>query len=161
MATLGEMKQRGWGLSVHCGSRLADGQVCVHYSSPSIDQLIQYLGVDFDIYASRAKFLARFTCERCGNRCASIQIKMPDTYNSMMRGMRSYDHGPGLSFEEATQWYREFEAERQRLGIKTNAEMAAYWRQWRKDQALAEKGKGDGFIGPPNPWAKRKRGRWL
>jgi hypothetical protein len=52
------------------------------------------------------------------------------------------------------------EAERRRLGIKSNAELNAESRAKLIAAKRAER-TGSGFIGPPNPWAHRKRGRWL
>jgi hypothetical protein len=161
MTTLGYLKARGERLSIHCEGRVG-GPVCVHYTQPSIDQLIQYLGVDFDITQHRAEFLSRFRCNVCGSRAGSLQVvPSADTAGIMYGGPGgAHRHDEPLPIEEATRRHLDFEAERKRMGIKTNAEIAAYWRKWRKDQELAAQGKGDHFIGPPNPWAHRK-GRWL
>lgn len=72
----------------------------------------------------------------------------------------AHDHGPMPTAGERERRAAKFEAEFRDRDGRTNAEIAAYWRQWRKERDLAERGKGAGFIGPPNPWAYRKKGRW-
>jgi hypothetical protein len=46
------------------------------------------------------------------------------------------------------------------LDIRSNAEVNAEARAKLKIMQKAER-HGEHFIGPPNPWAYRKRGRWL
>jgi hypothetical protein len=157
MSTLGEIRKTGFRISIHCQT-WTNGLACVHFTEPGIEQLIQYLGVDFDIYARRAEFLSRFICERCGGRQASMRVVPPfgDGLMDGAGGAHGYSSMP--SDEERRQRAEAFEAEFRGRGGRTNAEIAAYWRVQRKNQALAEQGKGPGFIGPPNPWAHRKRG---
>jgi hypothetical protein len=157
MATLGQMKASGEVLTLYCEP--SEGPPCHHRTTPSIDQLIQYFGVDFDVVANRAAFLARFSCQNCGRRFASLRLGVAAGTVGTTGGY-GHDHQPPLTVEEATRRYHEMEAERRRLGIKSNAELNAESRA----KLLAEKRaarSGADFIGPPNPWAHRKRGRWL
>lgn len=157
MSTLGEMKARGVNITLYCQPN--EGPGCYHATTPSIDQLIQYFGVDFDVSASRAIFLNRFVCQKCGRRLATLRMGQGTDTSGINSAAGSHDHGPDVSIEEATRRHHEMEAERRRLGIKSNAELNAESRQWLKAMKLAER-TGAGFIGPPNPWAHRK-GRWL
>ncbi|WP_240233638.1 hypothetical protein [Devosia lacusdianchii] len=159
MSTLGEMKEHGHGIILYC-ENIVGLRWCLHSQTPNIDQLIQYFGVDYEISAHRAEFLARFVCEACGGRLATVRL-------TLGRGVLGVDKGQGhssaaayVSIEEATRRHHAFEAEQKRLGIKSNAEMNAESNARRKAQKRAEKA-GTDFIGPPNPWAHRKRGRWL
>ena len=157
MATLGEMKAAGANITLYCQPN--EGPGCYHATTPSIDQLIQYFGVDFDILASREVFLARFVCQKCGRRFATLRMGQSADTVGIDRGSGTR-HGPGLSFEEATRRYHEMTSQRKRLGIKTNEEINAEARSKLLAERRAAK-KGADFIGPPSPWAHRKRGRWL
>jgi hypothetical protein len=128
--------------------------------TPGIDQLIQYFGVDFDISANRDAFLGRFVCQKCGRRFASLRMGQGADTTGINSAAGSHAHGPDISIEEATRHHHEMEAERRRLGIKSNAELNAESRVKLIAAKRAER-TGAGFIGPPNPWAHRKRGRWL
>ena len=46
------------------------------------------------------------------------------------------------------------------MGIKTNEEINVEARAQLKAQKWAAKAGAD-FIGPPSPWAHRRKGRWL
>lgn len=48
MTTLAELKHHRLRLTIHC-----EGSACAHYTALSIDQLIQYLGTDFDLHQRR------------------------------------------------------------------------------------------------------------
>lgn len=159
MATLGEMKARGEGIILYCQNNVGV-RWCNHNHRPSIDQLIQYFGVDYDLIANRDHLLSRFVCERCGGRMATLQLDIPRTDGKTGGPVGAHDHGAPLSVEEATRRYHEMEAERKRLGIKSNAELNAESRATLRAQKQAAKS-GTDFIGPPNPWAYRKKGRWL
>jgi hypothetical protein len=157
MTTLAELKQRRFRITIHCEGWAGHAK-CAHYHEPCIDQLIQYLGLDFDLDACRAEFLARFVCEVCGGRSATLRL-VPANEDGLMDGAGgAHQHGPMPSAEERRQRAVEFEAEFRSRGGRTNAEIAAYWRKWRRDQELAIKGKGDRFIGPPNPFPHRTKG---
>lgn len=134
---------------------------CGHSQRPRIDQLIQYFGVDYDLISNRSAFLARFICEKCGGRTATLHI-IPLPRNG---------HNGGLP---ETSFYRQAEAppkpseqsdELARVEMERMAELMAYNRriveaqlaavkQRRQIEALAEKGVF--VIGPPNPWKGRK-----
>lgn len=152
------MKARGVNITLYC--QPSEGPGCYHATTPSIDQLIQYFGVDFDISASREIFLGRFVCQKCGRRFASLRLGQGTDTAGINTAAGSHDHGPDISIEEATHHYHELEAERRRLGIKSNADLNAESRAKLRAAKKAER-TGAGFIGPPNPWAHRKRGRWL
>jgi hypothetical protein len=156
--TLGEMKASGEGLIFYCKPN--GGQACHHTWTPSIDQLIQYFGVDFEVVANREAFLARFVCEKCGRRSADIGLVLSSDTPGLNGGQGGHNHQPPMTLEESVEEHRARTAERKRLGIKTIEEQAAEWRAARKAEAKAAK-PGSTFIGPPNPWARRKRGRWL
>lgn len=162
MSTLGEMKASGEGLIFYCKPN--GGPACHHSWTPNIDQLIQYFGVDFDVVANRTAFLQRFVCEKCGRRSADIRLVLSSDTPGLNGGQGGHNHQPPMSLEESLERYRAFVAERKRLGIKSNEEIASESREFRKAQARAEKlaeKTGGVLIGPPNPWARRKRGRWL
>jgi len=160
MATLGELKQHRFRITIHCEG-WAGRSKCAHYHEPGIDQLVQYLGLDFDLDARRSEFLARFVCEVCGSRTATMRMVPPSEDGLMDGAGGAHRHGPIPSADERQQRAAAFEAEFRSPGGRSNAEVAACWRQWRKERDLAAAGKGDAFIGPPNPWAHRKKGRWL
>jgi hypothetical protein len=155
MATLRELKDRGDRIVFYCR---ADVARCTHSWEPSWDQLIQYFGQDADFTLDRSEF-GRLVCESCGGRGAKIIVQPPEGTTGMGGGY-GYDHGPGLSVEEAALEHHARAAERKRLGIKSNAELNAESRAALKAARLADR-KGEHFIGPPSPWAHRKRGRWL
>lgn len=160
MATLREIKENRFRISIHCQA-YSGGGLCAHYTSPSIDQLIQYLGLDFDLTERRGEFLRKFRCERCGGRNATMRISPPMGEDGLMDGAGgAHAHCPMPSAEDRVRRAAEFEAEFRARGGKTNAEVAAFWRAHRKAQDQATRGEGPAFIGPPNPWAHRK-GRWL
>lgn len=155
MATLRELKERGDRIVFYCR---ADVARCSHSWEPSWDQLIQYFGPDADFTNDRAEF-GRLVCENCGGRGAKIAVQPPlDTTG--MGGGYGHDHGPGLSLDEATRQHHARQAVRKRLGIKTNAEVNAESRAALNAAKQAERTR-EHFIGPPNPWAYRKGGRWL
>lgn len=155
MATLRELKDRGDQIVFYCR---ADVARCTHSWEPSSDQLIQYFGPESDFTHDRSEF-GRLMRENCGGPGATI-IVQPPVGTIVMGGGYGYDHGPGLSMEEATQHRYARAAERKRPGIKTNAELNAQSRAALK-AAIWETRKGEHFIGPPNPLAHRKRSRWL
>lgn len=154
MATLRELKDRGDRIVFYCRSGVAR---CNHSWEPSWDQLIQYFGPDADFTHDRSEF-GRLVCENCGGRGANIIVQPPEG-TSGMGGGYGYDHGPALSIEEATRRQHERDAECKRLGIKSPAELNAASLAALKAARLAGR-RGAHFIGPPNPWADRKRGRW-
>jgi hypothetical protein len=161
MSTLGEIKQHRYRITIHCEGWTGVAK-CAHYHQLGIDQLIQYLGTDFDLHQRRDEFLSRFVCERCGSRSATIRMVPASGEGGLMAGAgNAHRHGPMPSAEDRERRAAEFETEFRSRGGRTNAELAAYWRQRRKERDLAEEGKGAAFIGPPNPWAHRKKGRWL
>lgn len=160
-STLGEMKALGEGIILYCQNNVGV-RWCGHSHRPSIDQLIQYFGVDFDVVANRAALLGRFVCEKCGGRVATLQLEAPLWRVGFNGGVGDSVHGfdPGISVEEATRRYHEMTAERKRMGLKTNEEINVEARAQLKAQKRAAKAGAD-FIGPPSPWAHRKKGRWL
>lgn len=161
MTTLGEMRERGEGIILYCQGN-AGTRWCNHSHVPSIDQLIQYFGVDYDLVANRARLLSRFVCEKCGGRLATLQLCQQQG-EKPSHGLSDTAHGAGqpyVTIEESTRRYHEMAAEHRRLGIKSIAELNAESRAKLVAAKKAEKA-GANFIGPPNPWAHRKNGRWL
>ena len=159
MATLREIKDSGWRVTVHCEANLV-GRICAHYTQPRIDQLIQYLGGDFDLVLQRNEFLSRFKCQRCGSKNATIRTVPPSGDGLMDGSGGAHHHSHMPSIEERAARAAAFEAEFRRMGFKTNAELAAESRAKIKAKKNAAKAGAD-FIGPPSPWAHRKRGKWL
>jgi hypothetical protein len=149
------LREQGYRVTFHCR---ADVAICTHGWQPTWDQLIQYFGPDADFTQDRSEF-GRLVCEKCGGRGATIILQPPASTPGMGGGF-SIEHGPSLPLEEATRRHHEMEAQRKRLGIKSNAELNAESRAALKSARQAER-RGEHFIGPPNPWAHRKRGRWL
>jgi hypothetical protein len=128
-----------------------------------MDQLIQYFGVDCDLTDNRDAILARFVCERCGSRDVTLRLINAKTENTFNTGVGDTLHGTAadyVSLEEATRLHHKFMAEFRSYGFKTNQEINAESRMKREAEKKAEK-PGAHFIGPPNPWAHRKKGRWL
>ena len=152
------MKARGEGITLYCAAHRGI-QPCNTSWAPGWDQMIQYFGLDFEISAERARFLAMFECPNCGAPAYSLTFR-PGMETPGMGGGYGYNHTPPLSIEEATRRYHEMEAERKRLGIKSNEEINAQARAKLKAQKRAQR-RGEDFIGPPSPWAFRKKGRWL
>lgn len=159
MRTLGEMKAGGEGIRLYCENDVG-ARWCNHSYAPSMDQLIQYFGVDYDVYANRGALLSRFVCKECGGRDATLQIIRPVRYEQSGDPSRSHFHQPLVSVEEATRRHHEMMADFRSYGFKTNEEINAETRARIKAERLAAR-TGHGFIGPPNPYAHRKRGRWL
>lgn len=158
MSTLREMKECGQDLILYCTP--SGGPACHHSWQPSMDQLIQYFGQDFDLIANRSAFLSRFVCEKCGRHSADLRVTLPRDTLGVNTGSTSHSSVPTMTLEESVAAHHARVAERQRLGIKTIEEQSVEWRAARKAEAKAAK-PGEQFIGPPNPWAHRKRGRWL
>jgi len=157
MATLREMSDLGWSITLSC--RSASARRCHNSWTPTWDQLIQYFGPEFDLTGDRSP-MSKLVCERCGSRGASVIVQPPDDPNKKA-GPGGHGHqSESMSVEEATRKHHEFMAEFRRLGFKTNEELARETRARIKAEKLAAK-TGTDFIGPPNPWAHRKRGRWL
>jgi hypothetical protein len=151
------MREEGWRITFYC---LAANARCTHSWRPTWDQIIQYFGPDADWTKDRAAF-ERLVCEACGGRGASV-IVVPAADTLGMGGAGgAHDHQPSLSKEEIARNRAEFEADRKRRGIKSNAELAAESRAERKRIKEAEKESSKHFIGPPNPWKYRKKGRWI
>lgn len=71
-----------------------------------------------------------------------------------MGGGRGYDHGPGLTIEDAHGSIHARAAERKRRGIMTKDELNAESRPALEVARRAER-RGEHFIGPPNSWADR------
>lgn len=152
MASLRQLKDEGWSITLYCSG------FCTHAWKPSWDQLIQYFGPDYELI-SRANWV-RLLCEECGHRGPKVILSPnPDITTGMGGGGGPANH-PGMSIEEATRRHHEFTAERKRIGLKTNEELAGEFHDRRKAKKKAERN-GDDLIGPPNPWKCRKRGRWL
>ena len=153
MATLRDLREQQCQITLYCQG------FCTHSWSPSWDQLIQYFGPDYDL-VSRNHW-DRLICEQCGHRGALVILQPPAATSGVNSGIGGQSPGCGyVSVEEATKLELEREAERKRLGIRSNAEISANTREWFKSQRKAEKA-GTNFIGPPSPWAYRKRGRWM
>lgn len=151
MATLREMKDQGWEITLFCRG------YCIHSWKPSWDQLIQYFGPDYDLLARQQ--WNRLVCEVCGHRGASVIVHPPDPVGHRASGGHRSTAQP-LSVAEATRNELERIAERRRLGIKSYEELNAKSRAARIAERKAERS-GANFIGPPSPWKNRKRGRWL
>jgi hypothetical protein len=151
------MKEEGWRITFFC--RAANAR-CTHSWEPTWDQLIQYFGPDADWVKDRTGF-ERLVCEVCGGRGATVIVQPSADARGMGGAGGAHDHGPMPSPEEIAGRKAEFEAWFRFQGFKTNAEMAAESRAERKRVKEAEKENSKHFIGPPNPWKYRKRGRWL
>jgi hypothetical protein len=159
MATLRELRDQGWILTIYCEAN--EGAFCHNHWTVTWDRLIQYLGLDFDLDAQRAEFLGRFRCERCGRKTATMRVAPPDTYSQMMRGMSSHAYADTRT---PAQWDadRQMAAEIKRLAAEGVARVKEQRRALRADQrAKRDRESGRDLIGPPSPWAYRKRGRWL
>lgn len=163
MTTLGEMKREGEGVILFCQSYVGV-RWCGHQQKPRIDQLIQYFGVDYDLIANRASFLARFVCDQCRGKTATMQIIPPDrgAFNgglpnpaalrpSNVETTRS-DLAAALARDELER-LAEMTAYQQQI---SNARRAAAKERERID-TLAER--GIFVIGPPSPWKGRKTPR--
>jgi hypothetical protein len=162
MPTLGAHRDYGSRLTIYCNT--INPRYCGNSWSPSMDQMVQYFGVDFDPGERRPEFLRRFVCEKCGQRdVATIWLPPADT-PGLATGVGSHDHGPPNPAEVAR-----IRAEYERGKAIAEAHKANADRM-RQEALAAEKAKkklqrdlesGRQIIGPPNPWAGRKKGRWL
>lgn len=157
MSTLAYLRDHGWGIHIYCSPDI--GGYCPGHISPSWDQLIQYFGVDFDIHKERARFLARFVCERCGRYCATLRMAAP------LGGKNGGISEWGPDFPKSGAYVSEearaavlaelaLEAERQRYRIQQVADYTAQRKARERIEALAEK--GIFVIGPPDPRKFRK-----
>ena len=152
MATLHALKDLQCQITLHCQG------FCTHAWSPSWDQLIQYFGPDYDL-ASRDHW-DRLVCERCGHRGALVILQPPAATSGVNSGIGGHSSGSvDISVVESARRAVDRETERNRLGIRSNVEKATEARQFGKRHVMEKK--GSQLIGPPSPWAHRKRGRWL
>lgn len=154
MATLREMKDDGWSITLYCLSMA--GPVCHHSWRPSWEQLIQYFGQEFVLSGDREPF-ARLVCEVCGGRGASVIVLPPEPVGHRASGGHR-NSVTAMTVEQSVESYRAFMADFRRQGLKTIAEMNAESRAKLKRDKAAKTG-GAGFIGPPSPFAHRKKRR--
>lgn len=163
MSTLGEMKRAGERVILFCQSYVGV-RWCGHQQKPRMDQLIQYFGVDYDLIANRAGFLAKFVCEQCGGKTATMQVLPPE------RGAFN-----GGLWDPAEQKLSKVETTRSDLAaalakdeLERLAELTAYQQQIANARRAAAKERdridtlaerGIFVIGPPNPWKGRKAPR--
>ena len=160
--TLNSMREGGEEISLYCAAYLSDlGRYCNTTWYPTWDQMIQYFGLDFEISTDRARFLAMFECPNCGATAYTLTLTPADTYGTMMRGMASHNHIDSRTAEEKDE-SRRIAA----LIVQRTAEQVEQVRAQRRANKAAEKARrdresGKDPIGPPSPWAHRKKGRWL
>jgi hypothetical protein len=155
MSTLAYLREHGWGIHIYCSPDI--GGYCSGHISPSWDQLIQYFGVDFDLYEERARFLARFVCERCGRHCATLRLAAPlGGKNGGISDVRLVGPTtlPSEKVRAAAQAELALEADRQRYRMQQVAEFTTQRKARERIEKLAEKGVF--VIGPPDPRKYRK-----
>lgn len=149
MATLRELKESGYVAILYC---LSKRTMCSHSWPASWDQLIQYLGPDYDMNDRRV-FARRFVCEVCGGRGAKVHVLPAPGY---MSGMKSHNHSRP-SDEVMAGFRKESEAVEARLAAQL-ADYAMHRRQGReRDKARKAIESGKDLIGPPSPYQGRQR----
>lgn len=162
MPTLGELRDRGERLTIYCHT--ISPRYCGNSWSPSMDQMVQYFGVDFDPVKQRQEFLRRLICEKCGQRDIATIWHPPANTPGLATGVGSHNHGPPNPADMAR-----IRAELEQGRAITEMHRASANRM-RQEALAAEKAKkklqrdletGRQIIGPPNPWGGRKNGRWL
>lgn len=131
----------------------------------SWDQLIQYFGLDANPLAP--EILPMVTCPSCERPGDGLTIHPPE--KNPGQPWVAWDW-QGREATPAERAYREAQLEEFRINA-AHAEVARQVAKERFDQAQAEakerkrieaaRERGIFLIGPPNPWAYRKKGRWL
>lgn len=161
--TLRSLRDNGDRITLFCDTYLEDkGRWCATGWEPGYDQMIQYFGLDFEIAQDRERFLSMFECPNCG--AAPYTLIWSVNAPGMMRGMGSHDHGPPNPVEMA-KLRAEYEHDNAIYTARREAFARAH-REAKEAEKVKRKQKRDlesgrDLIGPPNPWAGRKRGRWL
>ena len=163
--SLGSMRESADRITLYCAAYLADqGRYCNTSWAPSWEQMIQYFGLDFEIWKDRARFLAMFECPNCGAPAHSLTLLPPAGTPGMGGPGKAHDHGTPNPVEMAR-----LRAEYEHDSAIYNARREGF-EQMHRNAKEAEKAKrkqardresGRDPIGPPNPWAHRKKGRWL
>lgn len=159
MSTLRELRDQGWGLTIYCEP--SEGAFCTHSWTVNWDQLIQYFGYDFEPDVHRDEFLGRLKCERCGRKCATTRWQPPDRRGYLMRGMGSHNHVDTRTTAEKEEDQRLAAMVALRTAEQVNQAQAQRKANKAAEQAKRYRESGRDPIGPPNPWARRKKGRWL
>lgn len=163
MSTLAHLRDSGDRIILYCAALRRDlNRWCNTSWEPGLDQMIQYFGLDFEIHADRARFLAMFECPNCGAPAYTLTYAV--NASGMMHDMGSHNHGAPNPVEMA-----KIMAEYAQGSAMAEAHRANVDRM-RQEALAAEKARkklqrdletGRQIIGPPNPWAGRKKGRWL
>lgn len=157
LSTLRELRDRKVTISLYCHQTMPECHGAWH---PSIDQLIQYCGVDFDIYARRAEFLGMFRCERCGRPYSTM------TASPYPSGGYNAFPSPGGRWAEPGSYkptpaeieQRAREENWQRAEAERNRRQLEHFKAIKKMEERAAKGIFD--IGPPDPrkhWKARPK----
>lgn len=149
MSTLRELREYGATVTVYC---LTTGNPpCSNSWRPSLDQLVQYFGLDFDIHERRGEFLGRMICERCGQRNVQTIWQPPSKFGDR-------PDGTGAAHVEI-EWNAELrnriskESDWARISIQQQVQFRIDQRETRRKERRAQKvGQGQ-LIGPPNPFS--------
>lgn len=124
---------------------------------PSIDQLIQYCGVDFNIHARRDEFLAMFKCERCGRAYSTLTVASYPSggYNAFYTPTGRWAEPDHYRPSERELAQRAIEAQRRKIEAERGARERTRFKEMARMEERAAKGVFD--IGPPDP---RKLWHW-
>lgn len=152
MATLRTIRDTGYRITIYCTT--ISPERCGNSWEPSLDQLIQYFGTDFDLAESRGVFLSRLVCEKCGQR--NIQT----IWQPPKRPGEAFSEGTGSAWrhtppDKAAMARMHAESEMVQARLAAHLEEVAFYRKKRRADAKARKATESGrdFIGPPNPFA--------
>ncbi len=158
MSTLAHLRDSGDRIILYCAALRRDlNRWCNTSWEPGLDQMIQYFGLDFEIHADRARFLAMFECPNCGAPAYTLTYMV--NASGMMHDMGSHNHGRPDPIETAR---IRAELEQGRAIAEMHQANADAMRQ---EALAAEKARkklqrdletGRQIIGPPNPWKYRK-----
>lgn len=159
LSTLRELRDRKYTISLYCQQTMP---LCHGAWHPSVDQLIQYCGTDFDIHDRRDEFLAMFRCEGCGRpyRTMNVVPYPKGGYNAFyVAGGRWAEPGTYKPTEKELA-ARAKEAEQRQAELERNRRVLAVFKEMGKMEERAAKGIFD--IGPPDPrklWTARPKMR--
>ncbi|KKB76989.1 hypothetical protein VW35_16010 [Devosia soli] len=167
MSTLQQMRDEGYSLTIHCAGRV--GVTCNHNWRAKWDQLIQYFGLEFDLSPeTRARFLRRFRCEKCGSRAYTVMMSPPSKYEKSQSPWASHGYVVGHPEPPSAPFAKKYDrllAEQDRLDSAWRA--AAREREERihaasnaRAKMIREideaRAKGIFLIGPPSPHLHKK-----
>lgn len=152
MSTLRELRDYGASVLVFCTTM--GNPPCSNSWAPSMDQLVQYYGLEFDVHARRGEFLGRMICEKCGQRNVQT-IWMPPP---RIEGEKDGTGAAHVQIEWNTALRKRIheEGEAARIAIQHQVQFIHDNRKRNREEAKVRKAieSGRDLIGPPSPFEK-------